>query len=97
MSEKHLPLFQYGRDRARFDGSDITADDNIRLTGQIESVYDTMMKGKWLTLDEISIWSGAPPASASAQLRNLRKPRFGSHIINKRRRTKGLWEYKMTI
>ena len=88
-------LFKWGKENAKFDGSDVNDDDNQRLTGQIEAVFECMLKGKWMALDEISDETGAPQASASAQLRNLRKERFGSHVIDKRRRGQGLWEYKM--
>ena len=43
---------------------------------------------------------GDPEASASAQLRHLRKPRFGSHTVEKRNRGArefGLWEYRLTL
>ena len=82
-----------------FDGSDYEPEhDRKRLTGQILRVYSALEKGNWLTLDELSNITGDPQASISAQLRHLRKERFGSYIINKRPRgirSHGLWEYKM--
>lgn len=57
-----------------------------------------MMDHAWRTLDEISSLTGDPPASISAQLRHLRKERFGSHIVEKRRRGEretGLFEYRV--
>lgn len=69
-----------------------------RLTGQIRRVYDLMNDGIWRTLDEIHRATGDPQASISAQLRHLRKVRFGGYIIEKRRRgeeTAGLWEYQL--
>ena len=69
-----------------------------RLTGQIRRIYDLMIDGAWRTLDEIHRCTRDPPASISAQLRHLRKRRFGGHTINKRRRgdeEKGLWEYQL--
>ena len=95
MSEEILPLFKYGKDNAKLDGSDVDDQDNARLTGQIERIYIFMLGGKWWTLDEIAYDTGDPHASVSAQLRNLRKDRFGNHTINKRRRTQGLWEYQL--
>ena len=74
------------------------AHDNIRLTGQIKRVFDLMRDGRWRTLDEIAQATGDPHASVSAQLRHLRKPRFGSFIVEKRsrgERDRGLWEYKL--
>jgi len=70
--------------------------DHVRLTGQIKRVYNVMASHKWYTLDEIAGLTGDPHASISAQLRHLRKERFGSHTIDKRPRgdrANGLWEY----
>ena len=79
----------------RFDGPDVTVEDTARLTGQIERIYALMEDGAWRTLEEIEAATGAPQASISAQLRHLRKRRFGSHAIAKRRRTQGTWEYRV--
>lgn len=90
----------FGGKRQQFDGPDyVEAFDKQRLTGQIQRVYDLMIDGRWRTLDEISRATDDPHASVSAQLRHLRKPRFGSHTIDKRargERSHGLWEYKLT-
>lgn len=83
----------------RFNGSDYQADaDNARLTGQIARVYELMRDGCWRTLDEIAGETGDPQASISAQLRHLRKPRFGAHTVEKRprgERMHGLFEYRL--
>lgn len=78
------------------------AHDRARLTGQIQRVFQVLFVsrifGDWLTLAEIRERTGDPEASISAQLRHLRKPRFGGHTIDKRRRgdpAAGLWEYRM--
>ena len=56
-----------------------------------------MRDAKWRTLKEISELTGDPEASVSAQLRHLRKERFGSHIVNKRLRDNwpNTWEYQL--
>jgi hypothetical protein len=57
-----------------------------------------MLDECWRTLDEIAAVTGDPTASISAQLRHLRKPRFGSYIVKKRRRgdlSLGLYEYQV--
>ena len=86
---------------AEFNGSDyVPAQDKARLTGQIKRVFDLMRDGRWRTLSEIESTTGDPSASVSAQLRHLRKPKFGQHTIDKRTRGKrdsGLWEYKLLI
>lgn len=72
--------------------------DQNRLTKQIGRVYQLMSDGKWRTLREIADGTGDPEASVSAQLRHLRKQRFGSYEIDLRsrgNRSDGLWEYKL--
>lgn len=72
--------------------------DGPRLKGQIARVHEAMIDGKWRTLPEIEKKTGDPQASISAQLRHLRKARFGSYRVDKRRRgadTRGLWEYRL--
>ena len=72
---------------ARFNGSDYESKfDDIRLTGQIQRVFDLMKDAQWRTLDEIAATTMDPPASISAQLRHLRKPRFGGHMVLKKNR-----------
>lgn len=86
-------------DNIRFNGSTYNPqNDKKRLVGQIERVYVCMANNDWLTLDEIAQKTGDPHASISAQLRNLRKERFGKYNILKRSRgdrSRGLWEYKL--
>ncbi len=73
--------------RARFNGSDYAPEhDDERLRGQIKAIYDLMKDGTWRTLSEISSYTGYGEASISAQLRHLRKPRFGAMTVNKRSR-----------
>jgi len=84
---------------ARFDGSDYSPrHDRARLTGQILRVYETMLDGRWRTLDELAHATGDPHASISAQLRHLRKERFGGYRVDKRARGDrghGLFEYRL--
>lgn len=71
-----------------------------RLTGQLNRIFSLMRDAEWRTLNEISGVTGDPPASVSAQLRHLRKPRFGGHTVNKRHRgerCEGLWEYQVVV
>lgn len=71
--------------------------DGKRIATQLERVRDFMLKSHgFYTLDEIAVATGDPVASVSAQLRHLRKVRFGSFTVNKRRIGKtGLWEYQV--
>lgn len=83
----------------RFDGPEYDPEwDRRRLTGQILRIYRLMRDGRFRTLREISSETEDPEASISAQLRHLRKRRFGSHIVNRRSRgdrIAGLWEYQL--
>jgi len=85
----------------RFNGSDyVPAIDNIRLTGQCLRVYNCMEDSRWRTLAEIERSTGDPQASISAQLRHLRKARFGGHTVDKRNRgnrSTGLFEYRLIL
>jgi hypothetical protein len=58
-----------------------------------------MGDGEWRTLAELSRATGIPEASASADLRHLRKSRFGGHTVNKRRRQPegATWEYQLIL
>lgn len=89
------------KNRPHFNGSDYQQEfDFIRLTGQVRRIRDLMLDGQWRTLSEIEAKTSDPAASISAQLRNLRKQRFGGYIIEKRRRgnrDSGLFEYRLII
>lgn len=84
-----------------FNGSDYSPrHDHARLTGQILRVFSYMRTGTWYTLHELAARTGDPHSSVSAQLRNLRKPRFGGFAIEKRYRGDrgdGLWEYRLNL
>jgi hypothetical protein len=54
-----------------------------------------MVTGEWRTLAEISELTGDPPASISAQLRHLRKARFGAHEVRKIHLGDGLYKYSV--
>ena len=83
---------------ARFNGPAFDpAQDAGRLRKQIDRVREAMIDGQWRTLSEIEAITGDPQASISAQLRHLRKERFGSWIVNRRRRAPdaGTWQYQL--
>lgn len=68
--------------------------DRERLNRQMKLVYLAMLEGDWHTLHQLAATTGCPEASVSARLRDLRKPRFGAHIIERRYAGHGLWEYR---
>jgi len=82
-----------------FNGPEYSPEhDHTRLTNQFERIKEVMLDGQWRTLEEISRLTGDPHASISAQLRHLRKPRFGSYQVERRARgdrEDGLFEYRV--
>lgn len=80
----------------KFNGSDYSsARDDARLSGQLCRVWEVMQDGQWRTLQQIASAAQAPPASVSAQLRHLRKDRFGNHEVQKNYLGNGLYEYRV--
>jgi len=81
----------------------------MQLRKQREVIRDVMLSAgqcaTWLTLDELAKLTHYPPASISAQLRHMRKPRFGAYEVVKRCRTTNkamraegfgaVWEYSV--
>ena len=83
-----------------FDGAVFDpALDQDRLSKQLGRIFDLIRDGQWRTLQEIAAATGDPESSISAQLRHLRKPRFGSYTIDRRRRTEtgGTYEYRLRL
>lgn len=82
----------------RFNGADYQPGrDNERLAGQLLRIFDCMKSGQWRTLPEIARLTGDPEASISAQLRHLRKPRFGAHTVNREYIADGLYRYQVIV
>jgi len=74
--------------------------DYERLGKQAKAVFTVMRDRQWRTLREISNATGYPEASVSARLRDFRKPKFGGHVVEDRRRDeahRGVWEYRLTV
>ena len=88
-----LPLFDGLTYNAVFDES--------RLVGQWAKVYGCMKDGRWRTLAEIRAFiDGGSEAGISARLRDLRKEKWGSHTVERRRRgdsKRGIFEYRLEI
>jgi hypothetical protein len=61
----------------------------------MDSIRKLMVDGQWRSLGQIENVTGHPQASISAQLRHLRKKRFGSHVVERRHMGKGLYEYRV--
>ena len=59
--------------------------DGNRLRKQLSAVWTFMFDGQWHTLKELSKAVGAPEASVSARLRDLRKKKFGGYVVERMR------------
>lgn len=71
--------------------------DGARLGDQMAAVLSVMADGKWRTLAGIASETNAPEASVSARLRDLRKPRFGGHTVNREYLQRGLFQYQLVV
>lgn len=71
--------------------------DQARLTAQVRAVLTLMLDGRWRTLAQISEAVGAPEASVSARLRDLRKRRFGGYYVQRMFLRRGLFQYRIQV
>ena len=79
-----------------FDGGTYRASrDHERLKGQLFHVYRVLSDGQWWTLARLSEAAAGSEAAVSARLRDLRKPKYGGHTIERRHVSGGLFEYRM--
>jgi len=71
--------------------------DHVRLNAQTLRVWTVLQSGQWLTLAEIRQATGDPEASISARLRDLRKAKFGAHVVERQRveSERGLYMYRV--
>lgn len=74
--------------------------DGPRLARQLNRVKTLMLDGHWRTLRQIAYVVGGSEAGISARLRDLRKPKFGGYLVERRRSRDaaadaGLWEYRV--
>lgn len=82
----------------RFDGATYDhSRDSSRLGDQMLSVFELMKDGKLRTLREIASATNSPESSVSARLRDLRKPRFGGHTVNREYLERGLFQYQLVV
>ena len=69
--------------------------DHIRLGKQAKRVWGVLLDGEWHTLHEIAKTTGDPEASISARIRDLRKVKFGGHVVERDFVSNGLWRYRL--
>lgn len=73
------------------------ARDSSRLGDQMKAVLELMKDGKERTLKEIADGTGSPESSVSARLRDLRKERFGGHMVHRHYIARGLFSYQLEL
>jgi hypothetical protein len=82
----------------QFDGSTFVPErDGSRLAEQTKAVFSVMKDGQFRTLSSLAQMTDAPEASVSARLRDLRKPRFGGHTVNRQYLGNGLFQYQLVV
>lgn len=91
MSLHQLSMFDADHDGKTYDRER----DKERLNLQQQTVFRAMKDGCWRTLARIHAMTGAPEASISARLRDLRKSKFGGHTVERRFIGHRLYEYRV--
>tara|TARA_R100001594_G_scaffold21754_4_gene42045 strand:- start:1291 stop:1614 length:324 start_codon:yes stop_codon:yes gene_type:complete len=88
--------WKHSQNIPEFDGDDYQSDrDKPRLTRQVDAVRMYMEGKKNVTLRQIAKDLGYPESSISAQLRNLRKKRFGGRTVTREYVRLGLYNYTL--
>jgi hypothetical protein len=91
------PDFDWTAPVQPFDGKTYdAARDGDRLNAQLGRVFHAMRDSDWWTLAQLSCATGDPEGSVSARIRDLRKPKFGGHLMERRYVSAGLWEYRLS-
>jgi hypothetical protein len=81
-----------------FDGADYVHErDGKRLANNHYKLKELMQDEQFRTLREISGLIHVPEASVSAALRDFRKEKFGSNILNKKYLGNGLYSYQLIL
>lgn len=81
-----------------FDGQTYeAARDRVRLSGSLLRIFRAMSDGGWWTLPELARVGQCSVAAASARVRDLRKPKFGGHEVERRYQGEGVWKYRMGV
>lgn len=80
-----------------FDGVTARKADEPRMNAQLQRVFNAMGMGRWRRPQELEEATGDNWSSVNARLRDLRKPKFGGWIVDRRRvpGQKGLFEYRL--
>lgn len=74
--------------------------DKSRLNSQLRRVFDIVCDEQWHLLEDLARLVGGSEAAVSARLRDLRKEKFGSYRVDRRRvgeSHRGLFEYRLVL
>jgi DNA-binding Lrp family transcriptional regulator len=83
-------------DMVSFDGEDMDQErDGERLNRQMNIIRERMENAGWLSVQQLSNELGFPATSVSAQIRNLRKDKFGGRYVERRYQGNGLYQFKL--
>jgi hypothetical protein len=95
-----LPLFAQPireSDPSPFSGPH-EPEDVPRFGAQLAAVRDFMASGEWVTLTQIAAAAKCTTQSASARVRDMRKPRWGSHVVERRKiPTTNVYQYRLVL
>ena len=88
---------------ADFDGDDIVQErDKPRLTRRLSLIYNYMKDGCWCDVREVAgylaangMWSSE--TSVSANIRNLRKDKFGGYTVERVHIAGGYYRYRLVV
>ncbi len=79
-----------------FDGTTYSPElDQTRLGRQLDLVAFRLSDGHWWTLGALQGVCGGSEAGISARIRDLRKARYGGHLVQRKRLEGGQWAYRM--
>ena len=70
-------------------------EDRERLTDQFERVWEIMRDGRPHTIPEIAERTGVPAQSVARQIRYIRGPARGSHVVEREHLGRGLYAYRV--
>lgn len=90
--------------RPAFDGATfVETRDGCRLRAQQALVALCLRDHDWWTFERLQLallaryGVSTSQTGISARIRDLRKPRWGSHTIERRNMGAGLWEYRLAV
>lgn len=71
--------------------------DHERLSGQLLRVFNAMKTGGWWTIPRLAEEVNGSPQAVSARIRDLRKEKYGGHIVIRESVSGGLFRYRLEL